>query len=422
MGDGADGGFGLNEILPEAGRGTMQGMVEGALLHTRGCDGGLTPSTACGGPAVAQGPRLRLPRTGEEADLILPPLVPTRPRDDGWTPARQRGFLEALANCGSVSAAARSVGMSRESAYALRRRADARGFAQAWDAARVLASEHLVDLAWDRATVGEVRQIFYHGELVGETRHYDNRLLLGLIAQNRALLAEQGLIDPPQVTAAVAADWEAALDRAERGEVLAEGGLRAAAGAPAQAAPIAGEAPPPPDGEDIPPPLEPETDRYGAVLGEGQQLDVGLYQHWWDDALECWLTNWPAPEGWSGREFRIDAEGVATPLSADDEADFGEDFGEDFGADFGAEFEEDQGEGDAGWRAQCRARTLTPEEQVAADEEPVRAALVRARRLELYRRAAFGLASAAERASIAAANGGEAGPVGAGQWAGISSA
>lgn len=351
-------------------------------------------------------------------DLILPPLVPTRPRDDGWTPARQRGFLEALANCGSVSAAARSVGMSRESAYALRRRAGARGFAQAWDAARLLAAEHLVDLAWDRATVGEVRQIFYHGELVGETRHYDNRLLLGLIAQNRALLAEQGLIDPPQVTAAVAADWAAALDRAERGEVLAAGGLRAAAGAPAQAAPIAGEAPPLPDGEDIPPPLAPETDRYGAVLGERQQLDVGLYQHWWDDALECWLTNWPAPEGWSGREFRIDAEGVATPLAADDEADFGE----DFGADFSAEFEEDQGEGDAGWRAQCRARTLTPEEQTAADEAPVRAALVRARRLELYRRAAFGLASAAERASIAAANGGEAGPDGAGQWAGISSA
>ena len=56
------------------------------------------------------------PHTGED---FTP--VPTRQRDDGWSPARQRAFLEALASCGSVSAAARVVGLSRESAYALRR-------------------------------------------------------------------------------------------------------------------------------------------------------------------------------------------------------------------------------------------------------------------------------------------------------------
>lgn len=157
-----------------------------------------------------------------EADIILPPLVPTLPRADGWTAQRQRDFLEALASCGSVGAAARRVGMSRESAYALRRRADARGFAQAWDAARLLAAEHLVDLAWDRAVEGELRPLVYHGEVVGEVRHYDNRLLLGLIAQNRKVLVEQGLVAPPEVTAAVALDWEAALERAERGEALEE--------------------------------------------------------------------------------------------------------------------------------------------------------------------------------------------------------
>ena len=138
------------------------------------------------------------PHTGEE---FVP--VPTRQRDDGWSPARQRAFLEALASCGSVSAAARVVGLSRESAYALRRRADARGFVQAWDAARLLAAEHLLDLAWDRAMQGEVRSLVYHGAVVGEVRHYDNRLLLGLIAQNRKVLVEQGLVAPPEVTAEV---------------------------------------------------------------------------------------------------------------------------------------------------------------------------------------------------------------------------
>ncbi len=58
-----------------------------------------------------------------------------KPRADGWTPARQLAFLETLARTRSVSAAAKSVGMSREGAYRLRRRADAGLFAAAWDRA-----------------------------------------------------------------------------------------------------------------------------------------------------------------------------------------------------------------------------------------------------------------------------------------------
>lgn len=56
-------------------------------------------------------------------------------RRDGWTPARQLAFLEILARTRSVTAAARSVGMSREGAYRLRRRADAGLFAATWDRA-----------------------------------------------------------------------------------------------------------------------------------------------------------------------------------------------------------------------------------------------------------------------------------------------
>lgn len=59
-------------------------------------------------------------------------------RRDGWTPARQLAFLDALARTRSVTRAAAAAGMSRESAYRFRKR-DPKGlFAAAWD--RILAS------------------------------------------------------------------------------------------------------------------------------------------------------------------------------------------------------------------------------------------------------------------------------------------
>jgi len=59
-------------------------------------------------------------------------------RRDGWTPARQLRFLDALARTRCVTRAAAAAGMSRESAYRLRKRPSAALFAAAWD--RVLAS------------------------------------------------------------------------------------------------------------------------------------------------------------------------------------------------------------------------------------------------------------------------------------------
>ena len=64
--------------------------------------------------------------------------TPQRFRRDGWTPARQLAFLGALGSTRSVTRAAAAAGMSRESAYRLRKRASAALFAAAWD--RILAS------------------------------------------------------------------------------------------------------------------------------------------------------------------------------------------------------------------------------------------------------------------------------------------
>ncbi|HEX8224761.1 MAG TPA: hypothetical protein VF605_13165 [Allosphingosinicella sp.] len=88
------------------------------------------------------------------APTQIPSFEPAsgRARRDGWTPERQRAFIAALARSGCVGGAAREAGMSRESAYRLRRRRGAEGFAAAWDsivAARPRGTTHPA-LVWHR--------------------------------------------------------------------------------------------------------------------------------------------------------------------------------------------------------------------------------------------------------------------------------
>lgn len=101
----------------------------------------------------------------------------------GWTPERQRQFIEELADCGIVREAAARVGMTEQSAYRLRRRPDAASFNEAWDAAVLLGMDRLHSTAFERAVNGTVRYRYYHGEVVGEERLYDNRLLVYLLGR-----------------------------------------------------------------------------------------------------------------------------------------------------------------------------------------------------------------------------------------------
>lgn len=78
--------------------------------------------------------------------------VPIRARKDGWTEERQRTFIRVLAETRCIGAAASAAGMSRESAYRLRRRKGAESFARAWDsilAARPRGATGF-DLTWHR--------------------------------------------------------------------------------------------------------------------------------------------------------------------------------------------------------------------------------------------------------------------------------
>jgi hypothetical protein len=107
--------------------------------------------------------------------------VPVKRRHDGWTPARQVAFIHRLALIGCVSAAARSVGKSRESAYRLLERPRAESFFAAWEKALGWGRKHASDLGIERAIVGERRGVYYRGRKIDEQVRHDNRLLISAL-------------------------------------------------------------------------------------------------------------------------------------------------------------------------------------------------------------------------------------------------
>lgn len=98
-----------------------------------------------------------------------------------WDARAKVRFLDHLSEKGDVRAACARVGMSRTSAYLLRRRDAA--FAQAWRAALVLARAHAEEVLATRALDGVVEAVWFRGELVGRRRKYDTRLLLAHLAR-----------------------------------------------------------------------------------------------------------------------------------------------------------------------------------------------------------------------------------------------
>lgn len=113
-------------------------------------------------------------RAARRAPRFTP--APVRPRADGWTARRQVDFIGALAECACVDEACRRVGMTPSSAYALRRRADAASFRQAWSIALDYAVDRLSDAVFARAIHGVATPVFYKGEQIGERRRFDDRL------------------------------------------------------------------------------------------------------------------------------------------------------------------------------------------------------------------------------------------------------
>jgi len=112
-----------------------------------------------------------------------PPLpeftpVPRKYRHDGWTPERQKAFIAALADTGSVTRAAAMVNMAQVNCYTLRRAPGADSFRRAWAAALDFGVARLKDIAFERAIDGYLVPVFVAGKLMGFRRRHNDALLM----------------------------------------------------------------------------------------------------------------------------------------------------------------------------------------------------------------------------------------------------
>jgi len=132
-------------------------------------------------PADAFAPPAAAPDADESA-IDFTPVPRRRARRSGWTDDRQRGFIAALARCGSVSAAAKHVGMTARTAYKLLDAPGAESFAAAWDAAIDLGFARVEIDALDRALHGSFVPIYRRGKLSRVEHRRNDRLAIALLS------------------------------------------------------------------------------------------------------------------------------------------------------------------------------------------------------------------------------------------------
>lgn len=124
-------------------------------------------------------------------------FAPARPkaRRDGWTALAQKMFVLALAAGLGTSGAARAVGRSRQTAYRLRERPDAAGFAAAWDRALHFARLRPPPpglTAWQRGVEGILVPLHHRGRIIGWRRKYCSRTLGSLLTTYYRLRDAEG--------------------------------------------------------------------------------------------------------------------------------------------------------------------------------------------------------------------------------------
>ena len=162
-----------------------------------------------------------VPADAASATATAPAAHP-KERHDGWSLDRQVGFLRALSATHSVTEAARSVGMARQSAYRLRSRLKGHAFDLAWEVAFHHSYDVLAHAALERALNGVEVPVYYQGEKIDTYRRYDERLTVALLGRQtmggNPTFGRWGASAEKQARA-----FDALLDRIGTGEPIATG-------------------------------------------------------------------------------------------------------------------------------------------------------------------------------------------------------
>jgi hypothetical protein len=121
--------------------------------------------------------RARAARAARQSALVPrnPSLPGHRIRHDGWTEARQKTFLRALAETGCVRDACARAAISNVSAYRLRNAQP--DFARAWERALAKAAPTVEQAAFERAVQGWDEVVTRDGREVSRRRRYSDSLL-----------------------------------------------------------------------------------------------------------------------------------------------------------------------------------------------------------------------------------------------------
>ncbi len=107
------------------------------------------------------------------------------------TPDRQRAFIRALAETGSVAIASKVVGNASASLYSLKLAPGAESFAAAWDKAVQRGARQIRDILVDHAINGTPEYIYKDGILVAERRAFNYRMMMWIVAH--AMPEEYGM-------------------------------------------------------------------------------------------------------------------------------------------------------------------------------------------------------------------------------------
>lgn len=266
-------------------------------------------------------------------------------REDGWSPARQRCFLETLASCGVVRLACESVRITARSAYNLRIRRDGAAFRLGWDAAILIARARLADDLLARAITGCTDTIRRDEENFEVTRHrHDNRLAMSMLSRLDRMADCPAEGSDAALARIVAQDFVAFLDmicpeeavRAEADRLdLPRPGAEPGARAMEDARMLDGDMPdmPEPVAGDTATALSPAASvalfiAARLALHAAQKPQISDTQQrcelrappvvratlppdeaaarlrgiWWDEDREVWRTDFPAPPGFDGEE------------------------------------------------------------------------------------------------------------------------